>query len=630
MSSPTVVPPAAPFHQWQNFYSQPNSYGYNDTYTNHEQLLVGVAGISGQTKQAAENDIARDILRSIDHNGMQAVRASDRNTAISTGIAAQTKQQAANDIARDLLRSVDQNGMTNMHSTERNAAILAANIERASGLNQSTTERVNSQLATAVERNGANNLHSTEHNAAILAANVERASALNASTTERVNSQLATAVERNGSNNMSTTERVNNQLATAVERNGANGVYTTQLTAAQIATAVERNGAQNFSAIERSTGEARLTTVVTDAASRQFANDSARDITKQVDHYGMLNMSTTKDAYNGLLGSIERNSGENRIQTLTSSGILGAALTDVRHSVLNDVNRGNSALLEGISNATNNIIKATNDAAWEQRNAANANFKNIGEEQLRVKHDLTKTVTDSYSSLLLEQQKMGQFLASKTDNNFAINQLEMQKVKEGLACQSSQYHASSQLEAQKISQFLASKADGHFAMTQLELQKVKEGIAAQAAQHFASNQLEQQKIREHLSNQLADAKYEQLKSQQFLADKLCECCCSIKEKVGTVKEHADTIDRDRLRDNLSVSRDQANMLKLNEYNQLYWNQHRGGRDGGWGGNGAFGGRNGYDGYGGYGNVYNNFDDRRDDRRRGDRGDNHGGDHGDHH
>ena len=508
--SSTVVPPAAPFHQWQNFYSgpPPSTYGGcygSDAYTNHEQLLVGVAGI-----------------------------------------AAQTKQQAANDIARDILRSVDQNGMANMHSTEQNAAVLAANIERAS--------------------------------------------ALNASTTERVNAQLATAVERNGANNMSTTERVNSQLATAVERNGANAMSTTQLTAAQIASAVERNGANNQSAIERSTGEARLTTVVTDAASRQFANDSARDITKNVDHYGMLNMGTTKDSQSLLLSAIERNAGENRVQTLTSSGILGSQLTDVRHSILNDVNRGNSSLLEGMSNSTNNIIKATNDAAWEQRSAAASNFKNIGEEQLRIKHDITRTVTDSYTSSMLEQQRMSQFLSSKADNHFAINQLEMQKVKEGLA--------------------------------------------AQAAHHFASSQLEQQKIKEHLSTQLADAKYEQLKSQQFLADKMSECCCEIKEKVGDIKLHADTLDRDRLRDNLSVSRDEANMLKLNEYNQLYWNQNSGPCNGGpwggpWGGCGGWGGRGwGGDERAGYGNVYNNFDegrrgDRRGDDRRGD--DRRGGD-----
>lgn len=515
MSSSTVVPPAAPFHQWQNFY--PTSDGYNI----HDQLLVGVSGI-----------------------------------------AEQTKQQAANDIARDLIRAVDGNGMQNMHSTERNAAILAANIERASGLNSSTTERVNSQLATAVERNGANN--------------------------------------------MSTTERVNSQLATAVERNGANAMYTTQLTAAQLSGAIERNGANNQSAIERTTGEARLTTVVTDAASRQFANDSARDITKQIDHYGMLNMGTTKDAHAGLLGSIERNAGENRVQTLTSSGILGAALTDVRHSVLNDVNRNHSSVVESLSNHTNNIIKATNDSAWEQRTAASNGFSHLGEEFLRNKQDVTKTMTDSYSSLLLEQQKLGQYLASKSDNHFAMNQLETQKVKEGIMTQSAQ----------------------QFAINQLETQKVKECIMSQSSQQFAVNQLEQQKIREHLSTQLADAKYEQLKSQQFLADKLCECCCTIKEKIGDVKEHSSTIDRDRLRDNLTVSRDESNMLKLNEYNQLYWNRSNGGfggYGGGFGPNGPDGpiGRNGY---GGYGNVYNNFEDRGDDHhghrhrghRRGDR------------
>ena len=73
------------------------------------------------------------------------------------------------------------------------------------------------------------------------------------------------------------------------------------------------------------------------------------------------------------------------------------------------------------------------------------------------------------------------------------------------------------------------------------MQKVKEGLASQAAQNHASSQLEAQKIKEHLSSQLADAKYEQLKSQQFLADKLCECCCTIKEKVDSVKEKADTV-----------------------------------------------------------------------------------------
>jgi hypothetical protein len=46
---------------------------------------------------------------------------------------------------------------------------------------------------------------------------------------------------------------------------------------------------------------------------------------------------------------------------------------------------------------------------------------------------------------MMEQQKMGQFITSKADNHFAMNQLEMQKVKEGLATQAAQNFASTQL-----------------------------------------------------------------------------------------------------------------------------------------------------------------------------------------
>jgi hypothetical protein len=475
MSTQTVVPPQAPFHQWQNFYVSPPTsgfYGGYDLPSTNNQILAAV-----------------------------------------TGTAEQNKQQAANDIARDILRAVDHNGMANLHTTERN-----------SNLNMSTTERVGAELATAVERNGAN---------------------------------AAAVSERNGSLNMSTTER----------------------TAAQLASAIERNGANNQSAIERTTGEARLTTVVTDAASRQAANDSARDITKAIDNYGTMNMSTTKDAYNGLLGAIERNSSENRVQTLTSSGILSTALTDVRHSILNDVNRGTNELLANNAQYFSNLSKQVSDSAWESRNEANLNFKAVADENSRTRETisgavsdgfsaiqleqhklydtLTNRLSDNYASMLLEQQKLGQFLASKSDNHFAMNTLEVQKAKEGIMSQSAQ----------------------QFAMTQLELHKVKECLAAQAAQNHASSQLEAQKVREQLSLQLSDAKYEQLKSQQFLADKVTECCCSIKDKVNT-------IDRDNLRDNLGVSRDKNNMLEMLEYQQLYWGR---GAFGPWGGCGPWGG-----------------------------------------
>lgn len=464
MSVPTSTPPVfQPYYPTDNFLEN--------------QIYATVAGNAERTKQQAANDIARDILRAVDHNGQFNSSATDRN------------------------------GATNAHITELSAAQLATAIERNGANGMSTTERVNSQLASAIERNGAVNSHLTELTAA----------------------QIATAVERNGANGMSTTERVNSQLAMAIERNGAT----------------------NQSAIERTTGEARLTTVVSDAASRQAANDNARDVERAVDRNGLANLATTKDAYNGLLGSVERNAGETRLSTAIGQGQTDLKLTDVRHSILNDVNRGTNEVLTAGTQSLNVLNKAITDSAWEQRTASATGFAGLGEEHLRTKFDLSKQNSDHYASMMLEQQKLGQYITSKADNHFAINQLEMQKVREGLATQAAQ----------------------NFAISQLETQKVKEGLACQAANNFAISQLEAQKNREAIQMQLAEAKYEALKSQQYLGDKMAECCCTIKEKM-------DTIDRDRLRDNLTVARDRNNTLEQVEVMELLLN-----RRGGYGGEG---------------------------------------------
>jgi hypothetical protein len=121
---------------------------------------------------------------------------------------------------------------------------------------------------------------------------------------------------------------------------------------------------------------------------------------------------------------------------------------------------------------------------------------------------------------------------------------------------------------------MSAKADGHFAANQLELQKVKEGITMQAANNFAINQLEAQKNREAIQRDLAEARYEALKSQQYLTDKMSECCCTIKEKI-------DLVDRDRLRDNLSSARDKNSIIEGIEFQQLLWGG-RGGYGGGYG------------------------------------------------
>jgi len=325
------------------------------------------------------------------------------------------------------------------------------------------------------------------------------------------------AVDNNGAQNSHVTEISAAQLASAIERNGANGMSTTERVNSQLATAVERNGANNMSAIERTSGEARLTTVISDAASRQAANDSTRDVLRTVDRVGAEAVGSTKDSFATLLGTVERNAGESRLASALSSGVTDAALKDVRYSILSDVNRvGNELNASGVQNF-NVLSKSVTDGAWESRTAMANGFQNLSEEHLRTKFDITGKMGDHYASLLLENQKLGHFMSAKADGHFAAGQLELQKVKEGLACQASQYNAAAILDAHKN--------------------------------------------REAIQKDLAEARYEALKSQQYLTDKVGECCCAIKEKM-------DVIDRDRLRDNLIVSREDNNVLKILEFGGL--------------------------------------------------------------
>jgi len=365
---------------------------------------------------------------------------------------------------------------------------------------------------------------------------VDQGTALNSHATEITAAQLASAIERNGNANQSTTERVNSQLASAVERNGAANQSTTERVNSQLASAVDRNGSAALSAIERTTGEARLTTVIADAASRQAANDSTRDVLRTVDRVGAEAVGSTKDSFATLLGTVERNAGETRLAGAIAAGVTDNKLTDVRHSILNDVNRCGNEVLAASTQSLNVLTKHVTDSAWEQRTAMANGFQNISEENLKTKFDLFGKAADHYSSLMLESQKLGHFMSAKADGHFAAGQLELQKVKEGITMQ----------------------ASNNFAINQLELQKVKEGLATQSAVQYAAAQLDAHKNREAIQKDLCEARYEALKSQQYLTDKMSECCCTIKEKM-------DLIDRDRLRDNLLVSRDDNNLLKVLEF-----------------------------------------------------------------
>jgi hypothetical protein len=269
-----------------------------------------------------------------------------------------------------------------------------------------------------------------------------------------------------------------------------------------------------MSAVERVAGEGRLTTTVSDAASRQAANDSARDILRAVDRIGSDTIGNIKDTHTGLLGSIERNAGESRATTLSVNGQLAQSLTDVRHSILNDINRTGSDILSANQQNLNVLTKHVTDGAWENRSALAGGFQNISEEYLRTKHDLAQQASNYYASNLLENQKSTALLAKQQDNQFAA---------------------------------MISKSDNH----------------------FAALLLEQQKVKECLTLQLQDAKYEALKNKQDLSKELAECCCEIKMKVDhraqDVINTVDTLDRNRLRDDLTVANNENNLLRALEY-----------------------------------------------------------------
>lgn len=344
------------------------------------------------------------------------------------------------------------------------------------------------------------------------------------------------AIERNGANGTATCERVGYQVAAAVERNGANAAATSERVGSQVGVSVERNGGNIMTAIEKVAGEGRLTTTIVDAASRQAANDSARDIVRSVDRVGLDAVSTTKETYAGLLQTIERNAGESRLANAIGQGATDFKIADVRHAVLNDVNRGTNELLHATTQSFNGLSKEVTDGAWESRNTMSAGFTANALQSLQNKYDLAQNQNSQYASTLLEGQKNKEHLASHSALQFAA---------------------------------MISKTDGHYS-----------GLSKQMDNHYASILLEQQKSKELISRELAEAKYEALKNKMELSKEMGDCCCEVKEKIDQRAQDVigvvDTLDRNRLRDEVNTTSNENNLLKFAEF-------------GPWGGYGGYGG-----------------------------------------
>jgi len=147
---------------------------------------------------------------------------------------------------------------------------------------------------------------------------------------------------------------------------------------------------------------------------------------------------------------------------------------------------------------------------------------------------------------------------------------EVQKSASAGALQNAQYYASNLLESQKLAHLSDSKSDNQFA-----------AMISKQDNHFAALLLEQQKVKECLTLQLQEAKYEALKNKNELSKEMGDCCCEIKMKVDQrsqdVINTVDTLDRNRLRDDLTVANNENNLLRALEYYDDHGNDYGRGR-----------------------------------------------------
>ena len=596
MSAPTPTPMTPPYQQWQNFYPAPPTTAYNGYEREHADILNAMASqhqhinqniyqgtdkvLSGvnatsQYLSGGLNNVSKDVTQaalglrdSVERGNLMNGNAIERTAGeikMNTVIADAATRQASADAFRDVLRSVDSNGALHNTNMERIGLTVGNAVERNAGeikLNAAIGDAATRQASADAFRDV---LRAVDSNGAIHNTNMER-----------IGMTLGNAVERTAGQGMNTTERLGGNIMTAIEKVAGEGRMTTTVvdaasrqaandTARDILSGVERNGANNHSAIqstgstllstiERVAGEGRVTTTVTDAASRQAAADSARDVMGAVERNGGQNSGLIQTAAGTLGTSIERTAGDVRTSVMSASANTNNLVSDVRHAILNDVNRGTSEILMSNTQNLNVLAKGISDSAWETRVGMGANLM----EQLKATNANQQLFSQQHATTILENQKIASLAALDGNNHYSSLLLEQQKMKEYLSARSSDHFAINQLEQQKAKEYLSSKSDNHFAINQLEQQKIKETLAAQAAQNYASLMMEQQKAKECLSAQLAEAKYDALKNTQFLADKMGDCCCEVKQKI-------DHVDRDRLRDNLAHERDENSILRAVEF-----------------------------------------------------------------
>ena len=314
-------------------------------------------------------------------------------------------------------------------------------------------------------------------------------------------------------------------IQVAIERNGLTGTNVT-----------ERVGSGLLSSVERTAGETRLAGAVADAASRQAANDLARDITSQSvrgttdvlksladDRYlGAVSDAASRQATNDLARDIIREStkgtsdvmtalAETRYTTSVDTSATRQANSDLIRDVINNMNRG-----------TNETVKIMSDAQTAILSSTERNGNDARQTAIQAGYETRTLVNDRSNSQILETHRSTDRLYSQSSHQYSSLLLEQQKVKD---------HLSKEM------------ADAKY-----EALKNKEGLSAQMAVSSA------------------EAKYEALKNTQMLSSQMMECCCDVKGKISDVSSKMDdtlrTLDSNRLRDSLNVANNEVNMYRL--------------------------------------------------------------------
>jgi len=476
--------------------------------------------------------VAKDIYDASDKvAGLTAAQALGLRDAIERNFSAGQSTAERNNIA--IQTSAERIGANNLIATERNGAV-----------NNSTTERIGGALQVTTERIGATNQNAIERTSGLTQSTLERIAGegrLTTTVTDAASRQfaadqardLSVAIERNGANNFGVTERTAGQTQAALERIVGEGRLTTTVTdaasrqfaadqARDLSVAIERNGANNFgttertagltqSMMERIAGEGRLTTTVTDAASRQAAADQARDLAIAIERNGSNGITNTDKISSILMGAINNNAGivertaaENRMTTVTTDAASRQALHDVRRDVISQVDKGTNELANAvITNGYETRINTTHHTV-DLKNQLATGFSASQLLAANNTSDLSNLIGKESYNAMLNLHNLHEKQAAQSARDYASTVLEQQKSKEHILSKGDTNYASTIIEANRNKEMLAAQASNHFAVSQLEQQKAKEEILSKVDTNYASTIIEANRNKEMLASQAAN------------------------------------------------------------------------------------------------------------------------------